>query len=136
MRNGPCGCRLAAAAAGIVLVATVGEARADSRFPGCRNERVLPFKGLFSATVQDLKRLPSAGNAGILAMGAGAALFSHPADGSVTKTFSNSAGLEETLEAGAIVGGFPFQMGAAFATYGLGRMVRNNCMAAVGGELV
>jgi hypothetical protein len=118
------------------MVATAGEARAESRFPGCRNERVLPFKNLFSATFNDLKRLPSAGNAGILAIGAGAALMSHPADRSVTKKFSTSNGLEETLEAGAVVGGFPLQIGGAFATYGLGRAFKNDCMAAVGGELV
>jgi len=123
-------------AVGVVIVATAGEARAESRFPGCRNERVLPFKGLFSATFNDLKRLPTAGNAAILALGGGAALLSHPADQSVTKTFSGSAQLEETLEAGAVVGGFPLQIGAAFTTYGLGRMFKNDCMAAVGGELV
>jgi len=136
MRNVSCGCRWAVVAAGVVMVATAGEARAESRFPGCRNERVLPFKNLFSATFNDLKRLPSAGNAGILAIGAGAALMSHPADRSVTKKFSTSNGLEETLEAGAVVGGFPLQIGGAFATYGLGRAFKNDCMAAVGGELV
>jgi len=135
MRSVSCGCRLAVAV-GVVIVATAGEARAESRFPGCRNERVLPFKGLFSATFNDLKRLPTAGNAAILALGGGAALLSHPADQSVTKTFSGSAQLEETLEAGAVVGGFPLQIGAAFTTYGLGRMFKNDCMAAVGGELV
>jgi len=135
MRSVSCGCRLAVAV-GVVIVATAGEARAESRFPGCRNERVLPFKGLFSATFNDLKRLPTAGNAAILALGGGAALLSHPADQSVTKTFSGSAQLEETLEAGAVVGGFPLQIGAAFTTYGLGRMFKNGCMAAVGGELV
>ena len=136
MRNVSCQCRWAIAAASIVILATAGEARAESRFPGCRNERVLPFKGLFSATFNDLKRLPTAGNAAILALGGGAALLSHPADQSVTKTFSGSAQLEETLEAGAVVGGFPLQIGAAFTTYGLGRMFKNDCMAAVGGELV
>jgi len=136
MRKVSCGCRLAVAAAGVMMIATAGEARAESRFPGCRNERVLPFKNLFSATFNDLKRLPTAGNAGLLAIGGGAALLSHPADQSVTKTFSGSAQLEETLEAGAVVGGFPLQIGGAFATYGLGRLFKNECMAAVGGELV
>ena len=70
MRNVSCGCRWAAVAAGVVIVATAGEARAESRFPGCRDERVLPFKNLFSATFNDLKRLPSTENAAILAIGA------------------------------------------------------------------
>jgi membrane-associated phospholipid phosphatase len=135
MRKLPCGCGLALAA-GVAIIATAGEARAESRFPGCRNERVLPFKGLFSATFDDLKRLPSAGNAAILGLGGAGALFAHPADGAVTKTLSGSSGLEETLEAGAIVGGMPAQLGAAFVTYGLGRALKNDCVAAVGGELV
>ena len=136
MRNGPCRCRLAVAAAGIVLVATVGEARADSRFPGCQNERVLPFKGLFSATLQDLKRLPSQQNAGILALGGAGAWFAHPADGAVTKHLSGATQLEETFEPGAILGGLPLQLSGAFLTYGLGRAFKNDCVAAVGGELV
>src|SRR5687768_4649032 len=136
MRNGPCRCRQAFTAAGIVLIAAVGEARADSRFPGCRNERVLPFKGLFSATLQDLKRLPTQQNAGILGLGGAGAWFAHPADGVVTKSFTEATQLEETFEPGAILGGLPFQMSGAFLTYGLGRAFKNDCVAAVGGELV
>ena len=135
MRNGSCRCRLALAAAGLfVLVAA--DARAESRFPGCRNERVLPFKGLFSATLGDLKRLPTAQNAGILGLGGAGAWFSPPADGAVTNKLSNASQLEETLEPGAILGGFPLQAGGAFLTYGLGRAFKNDCVAAVGGELV
>lgn len=135
MRNGPCGRRLAVAAAGLfVLVAA--DARAESRFPGCRNERVLPFKGLFSATLDDVKRLPTAQHAGILALGGAGAWFAHPADGAVTSKLSNASQLEETLEPGAILGGFPLQTGGAFLTYGLGRAFKNDCVAAVGGELV
>lgn len=136
MRNVSCKCRAALVAAGVVFVATAGQAHAESRFPECRNERVLPFKGLFSATFNDLKRLPTAGNAGILALGGGGSLLSRPADQSVTRTFSNSDPLEDTLEAGAVLGGFPLQMSGAFLTYGLGRAFKNDCMAAVGGELV
>jgi membrane-associated phospholipid phosphatase len=137
MRNVAGRCRrVVVAGAGLVIVVTAAEARAESRFPGCRNERVLPFKSLFSATLNDLTRLPTAGNAGILALGGSAALMSHPADKSVTKTFSTSDPLEDTLEAGAVLGGFPLQIGGAFATYGLGRAFKNECMAAVGGELV
>jgi membrane-associated phospholipid phosphatase len=133
MRNPRRGHRLAIAAAGAIVLATAGSAHAD---PGCQNERVLPFKSLFSATFNNITRLPSASNGGILALGGAAALFAHPADHSVTKTLSGSSGLEETLEAGAIVGGLPAQLGAAFATYGVGRAFKNECIAAVGGELV
>jgi membrane-associated phospholipid phosphatase len=136
MRNVTGGCRLAIVSAGVVLVAAAGEAHAQSRFAGCQNERVLPFKSLFTHTVDNLRQLPSASNAGILALGGAGALFSHPSDQSVTKTFSSSTSLQETLGPGAIIGGMPAQIGAAFATYGLGRAIKNDCVAAVGGELV
>jgi membrane-associated phospholipid phosphatase len=135
MRNGPCGGRLALAAAGL-FVLLAAEARAESRFSGCRNERVLPFKGLFSATLDDFKRLPTAQHAGILALGGAGAWFAHPADSAVTNKLSNASQLEETLGPGAILGGFPVQTGGAFLAYGLGRAFKNDCVAAVGGELV
>ena len=136
MRNGSCRCRLALGAAGFLVLATAVNAGAESRFPGCRNERVLPFKGLFSATFDDLKRLPTAQNAGILGLGGAGAWFAHTADGAVTKKFAGATQLEETFEPGAILGGFPLQTGGAFLTYGLGRAFKNDCVAAVGGELV
>ena len=113
-----------------------GSAWAESRFPGCRDERVLPFKGLFSATLTDLKRVPSLQTAGILGIGSAGALASHPADRSVSKSFSSSNTLDETLGAGAVVGSLPAQLSAAFLTYGLGRAFKSDCVAAVGGELV
>jgi membrane-associated phospholipid phosphatase len=136
MRNGPCRCRLAVAAAGILLVATAADARAESHFPLCQNERVLPFKGLFSATLQDLKRLPSERNSGLLMLGGAGAWFAHAADGAVTKKLSGATQLGDTFEAGAIVGGLPAQLSGAFLAYGLGRAFKNDCVAAVGGELV
>jgi hypothetical protein len=135
MRKVTGGCGLVIAA-GIALLATPVDARAGSRFPGCRDEKVLPFKSLFSATFDDLKRLPSSTNASILGLGGAAALLSHPADRSVTRTLSGATRLEETFEPGAVVGGLPAQIGAGFLTYGLGRAFGNDCVAAVGGELV
>jgi membrane-associated phospholipid phosphatase len=135
MRRAACGCRLAMAA-GIIIVATAGESRADSRFPGCQNERVLPFKGLFAASFHSLKRVPSQQNVGILGLGGAGALFSQTADAAVTKTLSEAAQLKQPLGAGAIVGGLPFQLGAGFMAYGLGRAFKSDCVAAVGGEIV
>lgn len=135
MRNIACGCRLTIAAAGLVVIAT-GEAHAQSRFPGCQNERVLPFKGLFSASFESLKRVPSQQNVGILGLGGAGALFSHTADAAVTKSLSGAAQLEQPFGAGAIVGGLPFQLGVAFTAYGLGRAFKSDCLAAVGGEIV
>jgi hypothetical protein len=126
---------LALVTAAVVLVLPA-PASAESRFPACRDERVLPFKNLFSATLTDLKRVPSVQTAAILGIGGAGALASHPVDRSFSKSFSSSAGLDETFEAGKIVGSLPAQLGAAFATYGLGRAFKNDCVAAVGGELV
>ena len=136
MRNGPCRCRLALAAAGILIMAAAGEAHAQSRHPGCQNERVLPFKNLFSSSFDSLKRVPSQQNAGILGLAGAGAFFAHTADDAVTKSLSENRGLHEPLEAGATMGGLPFQLGAAFTAYGLGRAFKNDCVAAVGGELV
>jgi membrane-associated phospholipid phosphatase len=122
--------------AAAALVLSPQAAAAESRFPGCRDEKVLPFKGLFSATFNDLKRLPSSTNASILGLGGAAALFSHPADRAVTKSLAGASQLEDTFEHGAIVGGLPFQLGAAFTAYGLGRAFKSDCLAAVGGEVV
>jgi len=130
------GCRPALAVALVVMIAAASEANAESRLPGCQNERVLPFKGLFSATFNDLKRLPSVETAAILGVGAASAAALHPKDASVSDSFANSHQLHETLEGGAIVGSLPAQLGAAFAAYGLGRAFKNDCVAAVGGELV
>jgi membrane-associated phospholipid phosphatase len=135
MRKRSCGCRLAVVSAGALVLTLAGDASAQS-FPGCQNERVLPFKNLFTATLTDLKNLPSKQNAAILGMGGVAAAAFHPADQSVTDRFSGATRLEETFEHGAVVGGLPAQLGAAFATYGLGRAFDNDCVAAVGGELV
>ena len=130
------GRRLAMAAAGALVLTAAGEANAQARFPGCQHERVLPFTGLFSATLGDLKNLPTKEHAAILGIGGAVAAASHPADRMVTDRFSGATQLEETFEHGAIVGGLPAQLGAAFATYGLGRALKNDCVAAVGGELV
>jgi hypothetical protein len=136
MRRATGGRRLAIVAAGVVVIATAGEARAESPFAGCRDERVVPFKNLFTHTFENLRELPSASNATILTLGGAGALFSHPSDHSVSKTLSSANSLDEPLGPGAIVGGMPAQIGAAFATYGLGRVLKNDCIAAVGGELV
>ena len=135
MRNRAGGCRLAMLAAGAAAL-MAGEASAESRFPGCQNERVLPFKSLFSASFNDLTRVPSKETAGLLALGAAGALAAHPADSQVSDSFAKSQPLEHTLGAGAIVGSLPAQLGAAFTIYGLGRAFKNDCVAAVGGELV
>jgi len=136
MRNQKMAGRLTILVAGVLIGASARDASAQSILSGCANERVQSFKGLFSSTARDLTRLPSLQTAGILAVGGAGAISAHPSDLKFSDSFSSNQRLEETFEPGAIVGGFPAQMGAAFLTYGLGRAFKNDCMAAVGGELV
>jgi hypothetical protein len=119
-----------------VLAVSAVPARADGLSAGCRNDTVLSVKGLFSTTLSDFKNLPSKENAMILGVGAGAALATHPSDTSTSSRFSQLKSGEETFESGAYVGGTAAQVGGAFLTYGLGRAFHNDCVAAVGGELV
>ena len=134
MRNRHVGLRLTVAALALVALGA-SEARAGGA-PGCRNEHVLPFGRLFSATLTDLRNVPTRQNAALLAIGGGGAVAARPADVNFSNSLSASRSAEETLEAGAVVGGMPLQLGGAFLTYGLGRAFHNECVAAVGGELV
>lgn len=95
-----------------------------------------PAMAPFTNTIRDFRRLPSRSTLGLLTIGGAAALSIHPADGSITRSASRSRPLHETVEAGAFIGGTPFQLGAAMATYGIGRALKNPCAASVGGDLI
>ena len=90
---------------------------------------------LFSGTVTDLKRLPSRGSLGIASIGAAAAFGAHTADTSSSRTFSGETQLRSTFRSGAVLGGAPLQMGAAFASYAIGRALHKPCAARVGAVL-
>jgi membrane-associated phospholipid phosphatase len=90
---------------------------------------------LFKETLTDFRQLPSRDTFIWLTIGAVAAFAGHPADGRVTSILSASQPLHETLETGAVVGGIPFQLGAAFATYALGRATDSPRVASVGADL-
>ena len=90
---------------------------------------------LFKETLTDFRQLPSRETFTWLSIGATAAFAGHPADGRVTRILSASQPLHDTLEPGAIVGGTPFQLGAAFATYALGRATNSPRVASVGADL-
>jgi membrane-associated phospholipid phosphatase len=91
---------------------------------------------LVIGTFTNFKRLPSMANVGWLTAGGVAAAAAHRADGDVTRVLAGSAGLQEPFRAGAVLGGTPFELGAAFATYGLGRKFGNARVARLGADLV
>ena len=91
---------------------------------------------MFTQTLRDFRHLPSAGNLEWLAVGGAAALATHTADSETSRILSEARTLDTPLEAGAIVGGTPFELGAAFAAYGIGRAYGNHRVAQVGADLV
>ena len=91
---------------------------------------------LFTGTVTSLKQLPSRSSLGIMSIGTAAALGLHAIDTRATRAFSGQTQLRSTFESGAVVGGAPLQMGAAFASYAIGRALHKPCVARVGAELV
>ena len=105
-----------------VLAVSATSARAQSApRPAGSTEQVPSLSELFKATIQDFSRLPSRGTLEWLAVGGSAALATHSIDGAATHALADSSGLHEPFEAGTVLGGTPFELGAAFATYGLGR---------------
>jgi membrane-associated phospholipid phosphatase len=91
---------------------------------------------LVTGTFTNFKRLPTVSNLGWLTAGGVAAAAAHSADTTATRVLAGSSGLHEPFEAGAVLGGTPFELGAAFATYGLGRKFGNARIARVGADLV
>jgi membrane-associated phospholipid phosphatase len=87
-------------------------------------------------TLHDFRRLPSAGSLGLLAIGGVAAFGAHSVDGGVTRDFPAVTSLSGAFKPGAVIGGTPFQLGAAFGTYAIGRALGRSCIARVGAELV
>jgi membrane-associated phospholipid phosphatase len=87
-------------------------------------------------TLRDVWRLPSSGSLGALAIGGVAAFGAHSIDGDVTRDFPAVSGLNGAFKPGAVIGGTPFQLGAAFGTYAIGRALGRSCVARVGAELV
>jgi membrane-associated phospholipid phosphatase len=91
--------------------------------------------GLFSSTAGSLKQLPSRGSLGILSLGAAAALGAHTMDARTTRSFAGETELKSTFKSGAVLGGAPLQMGAAFAAYAVGRALHKPCFAKAGASL-
>ena len=90
---------------------------------------------LFSGAMSDLRRLPSPGSLEIASIGAAAAFGAHTMDTGTSRSFSGETELRSTFKSGAVLGGAPLQMGAAFASYAIGRALHKPCAARVGAAL-
>ena len=96
----------------------------------------LTVGNLFTETMNDFRRWASRDTFVWLGVGASAALAVRTQDASFGSALSGSRGLHEPLEPGAIVGGTPFQLGAAVATYTIGRFSNSPRVASVGADLI
>ena len=83
----------------------------------------------------DFKHLFTVNNALIVGIGAAAALAVHPSDPQVTSSFAGSHAVDETLDAGSVIGGGFVQFGAALGTYAIGRMAGKNEVSHLGADL-
>lgn len=93
-------------------------------------------KSLIGGTLTDFKHLGSRGSLGILALGGVAAAGAHSVDHQVTQSFATTGSLRDAFTPGATIGGTPLELGAAFATFELGRALHKPCAASVGADLV
>jgi len=95
-----------------------------------------PFTHVFSNLWTDIRHLPSKETAWILGVGTAATLAVHPADATLTFSPSRECASEETLDAGAALGGGLVQVGGATAVYVVGRMLHSPRAAGFGSDLI
>src|SRR5262249_40100099 len=107
-------------------VASVAQDADRVSAPSSSAEPAIPsIRGPFGDIVTDFRRLPSRQTLGWLGVGATAALFSHAEDKAVMRGFAPTASLNTTFGAGDTIGSTPFQLGAAVATYSIGRLTNS-----------
>lgn len=90
---------------------------------------------LFAASLRDFKMFPSRSTFTWLGVGTVAALAGRPADRDLTRTMTTAPSLSGTFGPGALIGGTPMQLGAAFATYAAGRAAGSSRVALLGADL-
>jgi hypothetical protein len=88
----------------------------------------------FLDVLGDFRRLPSRTNAEFLVAGLAAAAGAHQADADVTEDFGGTR--NGFFRAGATVGGTPFELGAAFATYAIARSMNKPGAMNLGSDLI
>ena len=88
----------------------------------------------FTDALADFRRLPNRTNAEWLIAGVILAAGAHTADHDVTPR--TSATRNGTFRAGPVIGGTPFELGAAFATYAIGRSTNSPRAMSFGSDLI
>jgi membrane-associated phospholipid phosphatase len=119
-----------------VLVLLVACLLAYPAFAQAPEEAKRPFTSLFTGAAQDLTRLPRKKPLLVLATGAEIAVVAIAADRSIRRHVPTAEGVEEAMDAGAMLGNGATQGGAAFGTYVLGRLLHKPTVADVGADLV
>jgi len=88
----------------------------------------------FTDVLGDVRRLPSRTNAEFLVAGLAAAAGAHTADADVTEDFGGTR--NGLFRPGATIGGTPFELGAAFATYAIARSMNKPGAMSFGSDLI
>lgn len=94
------------------------------------------FKKLLKDAVGDFRRLPNDKTLGLLLVGASFAGAAHSVDQSLTNRLTSTTANTDMFVPGNIMGGAQFQVGAAFATYTVGRLTGKTRVAEVGAHLI
>lgn len=94
------------------------------------------FTHFVGDVVGDLVRLPSKDTATWLAIGLSAAAGARALDQPLSSQMSGARALDGVFAPGATIGGARLQIGAALATYTVGRLTKSPRVAAVGTDLV
>ena len=88
----------------------------------------------FTEIPGDIRHLPTRENLAWLVVGMGAAMGAHAADTRISRDWTEPT--SQALRPGAIVGGTPFELGTAFATYAIGRATNSPRAMNLGGDLI
>lgn len=88
----------------------------------------------FIDVLGDFRRLPNRTNAEFLVVGLALAAGAHGADAEVTEDFGGTR--NAFFRPGATIGGTPFELGAAFATYAIGRSLNKPGAMSLGSDLI
>ena len=88
----------------------------------------------FTDALGDFRHLPTRSNAQWLVAGLAVAATAHAADREVTEDFAGTG--KRTFRSGAVIGGTPFELGASFAAYAIGRSFNKPGVMSLGADLV
>jgi membrane-associated phospholipid phosphatase len=107
---------------------------ASSELSSTNSDFVPSLGQVFTKTLGDFRRLPSLDSAVILGMGGAASMLGHSSDNRLSHSLSGTS--SGFFSPGTMIGASTVQLGAAFATYSLGRATGHPKVAAIGADLV